>query len=186
MSGLYLLVLVAVWVGLSTLLWSAWRRWRISQKGSRRMRDALALVIALLWCGASFWYAGGQKIYYDMEVSRLCAKDGGVKVYETVKLPAEKFDRWGMVNFFRRMQKENALGPEYFYKFETTYYQRGNPDLFRMHTRVVRRSDGKLLGESVFYKRGGGDLPGPWHGSSFMCPELSVANDVLRQVFIKE
>lgn len=130
--------------------------------------------------------AGCEKARLDQQVRELCAKDGGVKVYETVKVPAEKIDKWGMVAFYKPTQGENALGPEYIYKEETTYYRRGNPDLFRMHTQVLRRADGKILGESVFYKRGGGDLPGPWEGSSFMCPELSVANDVLRQVFIKE
>lgn len=130
--------------------------------------------------------AGCEQGRLDKQVRELCAKDGGIKVYETVKLPAEKFDKWGMVNFYKPTQGENALGPEYIYKEETTYYKRGNPDLFRMHTKVLRRADGEILGESVFYKRGGGDLPGPWEGSSFMCPELSVANDVLRQVFVRE
>lgn len=130
--------------------------------------------------------AGCEKHRLDQQVKELCAKDGGIKVYETVKLPADRFDQWGMVKPYDPTQKENALGPEYLFNREITYYRQGNPDMFRMHTQVVRRSDGKLLGESVFYKRGGGDLPGPWHGSSFMCPELSIANDVLRQVFIKE
>jgi hypothetical protein len=130
--------------------------------------------------------AGCEKARLDAQVRELCAKDGGVKVYETVKLPAEKFDKWGMVTFYEPAKGENALGPEYVFKRETIYYKSGNPDLFRMHTQVIRRSDSKVLGESVFYKRGGGDLPGPWQGSSFMCPELSVANDVLRQVFVRE
>ena len=60
------------------------------------------------------------------------------------------------------------------------YYE----DFFRLYTQVFRRSDGKLLGESVLYKRGGGDLPGPWHGTSFICPELGVKTDVLRQIFV--
>jgi len=185
MSGLYLLVVVGIWAGLTSLFIKGWRRWR-AQSGERRRVDALCLVIALLWLGASFWYGGGRKIYYDTLVNRMCREDGGVKVYETVKLPANRFEKGGMVNFYRPTQNENALGPEYEFKYEITYYRQGNPDMFRMHTQIIRRADGKLLGESVFYKRGGGDLPGPWHGSSYMCPELSVANDVLRQVFIRE
>ncbi|MDP2810698.1 MAG: hypothetical protein Q8O34_11170 [Rhodocyclaceae bacterium] len=139
-----------------------------------------SILLGLLWLGA------GRTMYYDAKVRELCAKDGGVRVYETVKLPAERFEKGGMVNFWQPTDGENALGPEYVFKREMTYYRRGNPELFRMHTQVLRRSDGKLLGESAFYTRGGGDMPGPWHGSSFMCPELSVANDVLRQVFTKE
>jgi hypothetical protein len=40
----------------------------------------------------------------------MCAKDGGIRVYEMVKLPPEKFNEWGQVNFYRPTQKEQALG----------------------------------------------------------------------------
>ncbi|MBP9101513.1 MAG: hypothetical protein KBF68_09110 [Nitrosomonas sp.] len=37
-----------------------------------------------------------EKARLDREVKRLCAIDGGIKVYETVKLPAERFGKdWG-------------------------------------------------------------------------------------------
>ncbi len=38
--------------------------------------------------------AGPSKGQLDDEVRRLCAIDGGIKVYETVQLPAEKFVRY--------------------------------------------------------------------------------------------
>lgn len=158
--------------------------WRRAQ--TPRLKWAVAAASAAGFAGLFWVLAGGEKWLADRQVRELCAKDGGVKVYETVKLPAERFEKSGFINFYKPTQGENALGPEYVFKDETIYYRRGNPELFRMHIQVVRRSDGKLLGESAFYKRGGGDMPGPWHGSSFMCPELSVANDVVRQVFIKE
>jgi len=202
MSGLYLLGVIALWLWLTRLMWKAWRRGRQAVNADRRrLWNALAIVAGLLWFGASFWYGGGRKYYYDWQVEKLCAKDGGVKVYETVRLPAERFDKFGMVKLYSEQRVENksayrhndkqtvleeVLGQEYIYRWITTYYRKGSPDIFRMHFQVIRLSDGKLLGESFFYKRGGGDLPGPWHGSSYMCPELSVANDVLRQVFVKE
>lgn len=179
-------ILFALWLALTWLMFRLGKRLLVCQTKGRAPRTVLVGLIATMWFGASFWYGGGRKVYYDAQVKKLCAKDGGVKVYETVKLPGEGFDMYGMVNFWRPDQGESTLGPNYVFKRETTYYRRGNPDLFRMQTQIIRRSDGKLLGESVFYKRGGGDMPGPWHGSSFMCPELSIANDVLRQVFIKE
>ncbi|PIV76080.1 MAG: hypothetical protein COW56_02130 [Rhodocyclales bacterium CG17_big_fil_post_rev_8_21_14_2_50_68_7] len=167
----------------------------------RKARWIVGTAVGLVWFGLLFWYGGGRKYYYDWQVEKLCAKDGGVKVYETVRLPAERFDKFGMVKLYSEQRVENksayrhndkqtvleeVLGQEYIYRWITTYYRKGSPDMFRMHFQVIRLSDGKLLGESFFYKRGGGDLPGPWHGSSYMCPELSVANDVLRQVFVKE
>lgn len=148
------------------------------------MKTLISLLLLLLLPLATACASGPSKAELDAEVKRLCAIDGGVKVYETVKLPVDKFNQWGQINFYRPDQGENALGAEYVFKRETLYYKHGNPDLFRLYTQVFRHSDGKLLGESVFYKRGGGDIPGPWHGTSFMCPELSVKTDVLRQIFV--
>jgi hypothetical protein len=122
--------------------------------------------------------AGCEKARLDAQVRELCAKDGGIKVYETVKLPAEKFNRWGQPNFYDPTGGENALGPEYIYKSEDHYYPTGNPAMIRHHHQVMRRSDGKSLGEAISYGRGGGDLPGPWHGSSFRCPPTSESSEI--------
>ncbi len=145
------------------------------------MKKIVLLLIASAIIYASFFT---EKDRLDREVKRLCAIDGGIKVYETVPLPPDKFNKYGQINFYRPTQGENTLGKDYLFKRETYYYKQGNPDLFRLHTQIFRRSDGKLLGESVFYKRGGGDIPGPWHGTSYMCPELSVKTDILRQIFV--
>lgn len=129
--------------------------------------------------------AGGpSKSDLDDEVRRLCAIDGGVKVYETVKLPAEKFDRWGNV---RIPSKETATpSDEYIYESETAILQPGNPQMIRTSYRIIRRSDGKVMGTSIRYGRGGGDIPGPWHPSSFLCPEISRnIPSIESSVFIK-
>jgi hypothetical protein len=186
MSAIYLLVVFALWVGLTWALWKLWRRWRTAENSNRRARDTLALVAGILWIGASFWYAGGKKFYYDMQVRELCAKDGGVKVYETVRLPGDKFDKWGMVNFYRPTQGEDALGPQYLLKTDARYLRQGDRSLRRYHLQVIRRLDGKVLGESTTYDLAGGDFPGPWQPSGFTCPEPSINSDVLRHVFIKE
>jgi hypothetical protein len=131
--------------------------------------------------------AGGpSKSDLDDEVRRLCAIDGGVKVYETVKLPAERFNQWGQVNFYKPTQGENALGPEYIFRSVTKYYKQGNPEMSRSHYLIYRHSDEKLLGEAISYGRGGGDLPGPWHGSSYSCPDIIKAgpNALLQAVFV--
>ena len=177
-----LLLFLFYWVAIPSFVIAAaaWL-WRRTHQRAARVLIGLACVATL---SGLLWLAVGDKWLADRQVRELCAKDGGVRVYETVRLPAEKFNQWGQVNFYRPDQGENALGPEYVFKRETVYLKQGNPEISRMHDQVIRRSDGKLLGESVFYRRGGGDLPGPWHGSSFMCPVLSVKTDVLRQIFV--
>jgi len=134
---------------------------------------------------AALLLSGCEKARLDQQVKELCAKDGGIKVYETVKLPADRFDQWGMVKPYDPTQGENALGPEYALKTSVDYIRQGNPSLRRYHVQVIRKRDGKLLGESIGYDRGGGDLPGPWQPSSFSCP-TQHGEIVLSRIFILE
>lgn len=130
--------------------------------------------------------SGPSKSELDAEVKRLCAIDGGIKVYETVTLPAEKFNKYGQINFYKPTQGENALGVEYLYKRETTNSLHGNAEIRRDHIKIIRRSDGKLLGEFIHYVRAGGDMPGPWHDSTYHCPDLTNSPNFESAIFIKE
>ncbi len=193
MSGLYLLLLLAIWLGLGYGGYRLWRRHEPQWKDKKQLYIAIGATAAAVWVLWPFWEVAGKKMYYDAEVNRLCAKDGGVKVYETVKLPVEKFDKYDQINFYRPTQKENALGPDYRYIYKREYLRgttTGYPVpekliVVRTDIRIHRQSDGKLLGETVFYERGGGDLPGPWPPSSFLCPTPSKDNDLIHQVFEK-
>ena len=142
---------------------------------------AFALALATLLPGCAKWQL-------DAQVRELCAKDGGMKIYETVALPADQFDQWGMVKFYRPTGGEDALGPEYLFQHERRYLQRGNPQLTRDHYGITRRTDGMLLGDSVSYTRSGGDMPGPWHESVFSCPESKEGepNFLIKGVFVRK
>ncbi|MGV8894807.1 MAG: hypothetical protein ACOH2K_18130, partial [Burkholderiaceae bacterium] len=127
--------------------------------------------------------AAGEKWWLDYQVRELCAKDGGVRVYETVKLPAERFDKWG--NFKVPTKQYAKPEDEYYLEWKITYLKERSPNLWQSYHRLIRRSDQKLLGESVMYARSGGDLPGPWHGSSFKCPEPSQHPSLESSIFVK-
>lgn len=142
---------------------------------------ALAMGIAILLVPALI--ANGVKAHYDRQVREMCAKDGGVRVYETVRLPAEKFDQLGQI---RIPSKQDAKpGDEYYDDWHVQHYKEGNPSIRRDHFLVYRRSDVKLLGEAISYARLGGDLPGPWHGSSFRCPKQSGDSILYQRIFIQ-
>lgn len=150
----------------------------------------ILLVLPLITACAS----GPSKWELDREVKRLCAIDGGIKVYETVTLPADKFNKWGEINFYRPTQGENALGTEYIYKWDIYYYKKGDPSrhgaqdisMKKDHIKIIRKSDMKLLGEFILYRRAGGDVPGPWVPSSYRCPSSEVHEVVLmNKIFVK-
>ncbi len=110
------------------------------------------------------------KAVADAEVDRLCAKDGGIKVYERVTLPAARFDQWGNIGV--RVKENASPTDEYYDDGGTQFLQEGGVTIVRFTARIVRRRDAKVLGEAVQYARGGGDLPGPWHPSTYECPPL--------------
>ncbi|WP_418647603.1 hypothetical protein ACNQFN_22325 [Thauera butanivorans] len=155
---------------------------RAAQSGAIKPWMLVVLLLALAPLLTLGFYEG-RKAYWDAKVREMCAKDGGIKVYETVRLPPEKFNEWGQPNFFRPDQGEDALGVDYVFKKQAAYYRRGNPEMWRAHIQVIRRIDEKTLGESTSYSRRGGDLPGPVHDSSFGCPEERGDIPLLMRIF---
>lgn len=186
MSGFYLLALIAIWLLLGWGIYRIWRRWRPPDLGRKILHIATGVLLFSLWFGGAFWEVAGKKMYWDAKVRELCAKDGGIRVYETVELPADHFNHWGQINFYRPIDGENALGSEYLVKDETLFLrpETQQPTIVRHHFQVFRRSDGELLGEAIRYGRGGGDLLGFWHPSSFSCPD-NREGGLLEKLFIK-
>ncbi len=158
---------------------------------ANRMKKIFLLLLVLPFVTACA--SGPSKAQLNAEVNRLCAIDGGVKIYETVTLPADKFDKWGQINFYRPTQGEDTLGAEYIYQGDIHYYKKGAPvgqvtqktAMKRNHIKVIRKSDMKLLGEVVMYHREASDLPEPLHHSSYQCPDRSIATEgiLLNAVF---
>ena len=108
----------------------------------------------------------------DKEVDRLCAVDGGIKVYDKIPLPLERFNQWGDPLIPIAGIPGSAKEP-YLLEIQSRVLVKGDPygigmpTLSRFHARVIRQSDGKSLGEVTSYLRTGGDPGGPWNPSSY-------------------
>lgn len=173
--GLLVWVVVPLLSVLATVL--LWRR------SISALNKVLALALGVAILAAPALISNGVKAYYDRQVREMCARDGGVRVYETVKLPRERFDQLGQI---RIPSKQDAKpGDEYYDEWRVQHYKEGNPSIRRDHFLVYQRSDVKLLGEAISYARLGGDLPGPWHGSSFRCPKQSGDSILYQRIFIQ-
>jgi len=169
MSGFYLLALIAIWLFAGWIIYRIWRRWKPTEQTRKILHITIGVVLFLLWFGGAFWEVAGKKMYWDAKVRELCAKDGGVKVYETVELAPELLDKVGRI--WIPYKSEAKPSDPYYYDVEKRYYHEDDPQVTRRQTRIIRRSDGKVLGEYISYSRSGGDLPGPWFGSSYSCPD---------------
>lgn len=148
------------------------------------MKTFLSLLLAIIVLPLITACVTPQKIFADAKVRELCEKDGGIKVYEMVKLPTERFNEYGQI---RIPHKETAKPEdEYYYDSSRISIRKGNPEIWQSHYKVYRRLGHKLLGEVIRYSRSGGDIPGPWHPSSFGCPEDADFVNLKKQIFIKK
>jgi hypothetical protein len=155
-----------------------------------RMRTAIAMPLVAL---AVLPLAGCERWALDRQMEELCERDGGVKVYETVTLPAGDFDRFG-TPLGRYLKPDTApderLGPDYRYVQKAEILvdknasgERGKGRLDRWYFAIYRRADDKLLGEKILYQRGGGDLfTLGFEPSRKACP--SPSPDLAQSVFM--
>lgn len=185
MSGFYLLALIAIWLFVGRGIYRFWKKWQPSVFSRKTLRIGIGILLFSIWFGGGFWQTAGKKMYWDSKVREMCAKDGGIKVYETVELPTDQFDKWGMVLFYHPIMNEQALGPKYKLKEKTIYLREKKPAVIRCHYSIFRQADGKILGETVRYSRRGGDLPGFGHGSSFACPDHAGINKLIKAVLVE-
>lgn len=159
---------------------------RVSDGHKRAAGAALIALLALASGGCERWRL-------DQQMELLCMKDGGIKVYETVTLPASEFGPGGEPLFRHRvpgMAREDILGPEYRYGSSREILvggaqpEQASGQLVRLHWTIHRRSDNKLLGEQTEYRRSGGDLlTFGFQPGNASCPR--VERDVEQLVFIK-
>ena len=147
-------------------------RTRLISNVRRHMENPTALwrvcvaLLPLAACSASLEERSG------VEALRLCAQDGGVRVYEKATWPADKP--------FRIPTKEQLTAQDaYFIERKESMLQgmaHSPPgiheySLKRTHVTLIRVADGKLLGENVSYYWTASDTTGPWSASAFSCPK---------------
>lgn len=135
----------------------------------------LLIVAAVAWYG----YCEARKAYWDHRVKEMCAKDGGVKVYERVPLPQKYVDKDGLIRIpFEAHAKPND---EYFIRIIRTPLVEGYLSVSKHQTQLVRAKDRKLLAEVVSYGRGGGDFPTFAHPSYVSCQTNVNSIDSMNQ-----
>lgn len=152
----------------------------LMQKTDRPTLKATVLVIGAGLGLGLFWLAFGRVWWVDYQVRKMCARDGGIKIYKTVKLPANQFNPAGQPVIF---SKEHTKPSDKYYSYSTKKYLNLNqPKIRQIDFKVFRREDEKLLGEVSIFQRGGGGLPGPWAESSYTCPKKAEA-ELLSKIF---
>jgi hypothetical protein len=105
----------------------------LDERGAARMRTpsmvASAGVALTLFAFGLSACGSVQKAELDREVDRLCAIDGGVHIYEVVRLPPEDFGLDGTVfpQYRGRLLSEGRFGPSFTVRFADKVLVAGNP-----------------------------------------------------------
>ena len=191
-----LILFLFYWIGIPVAIFMA-GKWILRKKEASPVAKGFGILACVAVLAGFLWLAVGETWLADQKVKELCAKDGGVKVYETVKLPAERFDEFNQFRVSNKLYMKPS--DEYFWEDDSQFYEKNkNPEwvenhrdqsmeIIRSHYKFYRNLDNKLLGEDVSYIRRGGGLPGPWHGSSFMCPDpIKQPSNIEKLIFLKE
>ncbi|MHB1054139.1 MAG: hypothetical protein ACYCZT_13900 [Thiobacillus sp.] len=177
-----LLLVLFYFIGIPALVIAAavWL-WR---KSESPLAKGLVMVGAMATLAGLLWLAQGEKWLADRQVRELCMKDGGVTVFESVVLPVSEYERYMNRNWILPAKEKATSEDNYYYEVDYHYYRKGNPQVARRLARVIRLSDGKTLGQSITYSRGGGGLPGPWHEPAYICPPISEGRpDLVISIF---
>ena len=184
MSGLYLLVLIAIWLFIGWVAYRIWKRWNPADLTRKVVHIIIGVLIFSIWFGGAFWEVAGKKMYWDAKVRELCAIDGGVKVYETVALTPDLIDKFGRIRI--PSESKARVSDLYIRRMKTEQLRDKNPSLTRTEFKIIRCSDGKVLGKSVGYGRSGGGISGPWESSYFLCPDPTSSFGLSTSIFVKE
>lgn len=155
-------------------------------KALRNSVIAIGAIAGALWLLK--YYSETEMRRLDKEVDRLCAIDGGMRIFETVALPATKFSKYGRP-LVPSGQDDTGFG--YFVQGEAKTLsgpgQAPGARLIRDLTQVVRSKDDRVIAQRVIYMRSGGywleGVPGIGHGKT--CPDPE-SMDIRANVFIRE
>jgi hypothetical protein len=118
---------------------------------------------------------------WDAKVKDLCQKDGGVTVYERVRLSKDEARHvTGPAGGFVVPQKDaDDAGRPYVSESKRVVLNDGNPKVFRTETVIVRTSDRKVLSRVVYYAR----VARIGFDSGYTCRNAGIALDLERQTF---
>ena len=148
---------------------------------SQRPSIAFLVAVAVAVAGCT-----SEKDRLDAEAKRLCAIDGGIKVFETVTLPPEAFYENGLPKLVNNKEAELRWGYQKIFVQVNLTSTNDEPKLTRDEYKFIRTSDRKIIATSVIYRRLGGSWWGGLiHGDAYSCPSDDVNIDFDRKTFIQ-
>lgn len=165
------LVFVALW--LPICLWIARKVAKRFTGGGARWASGVAAFLVVFLLPFADSIAG--RIYFN----HLCSTEAGVKVYQTVELPAEYWDEQGKAKFY--VGWDSHLGKKYPLLYEQGTYSSGFY-IDNAGYKFVDKQSGQVLGEIVDFRYWGGWIARNFspHNSATTC---EFSDNLINKIF---
>lgn len=174
----YLLILA--W--LPVAIWIAWRLTKRYTQKSAKLAVGFGVFLLL------FFLPFADELMGRVYLNHLCATKAGVKVYQTVELPAEYWDQHGNPKFYD-VNNGNFNLPQIGTDFKTESYCSIFP-IERFQFWYFEKRSEKILGEIVNFQFAGGWMsrnfnPAPGAGESCRRPILESSREIVAAIFVR-
>ena len=156
------------------------KRDRILHRGRSLLSVVVAIPAAMLIAGVGwFTYTEYRRNHWDDKVRELCAKDGGIVVYQQIPLPVGE-----PIPSIRdeRFADRDAL---YVSRWKEEILHERAPEVVRREAAILKRPENIILGRQIFYRRIGGDFGFSDNPSSFGCQNIK-AESVERNILVSQ
>jgi len=166
-----ILLLVAIWIAMKA--------------GKRFNRRSAKIAVGLLVFLMIFFVPFGDEIAGRIYLNYLCATKAGVKVYQTVELPAEYWDERESAKFINEKAGGFLLGKKYPPEYESGAYS----TFFHIDNAGYKRVDGlsgQVLGEVTDFRYRGGWIRRNFspHNTAIRCDGgIGRSNSLIKQIF---
>ncbi|MBE7418529.1 MAG: hypothetical protein HS128_12430 [Ideonella sp.] len=154
----------------------------------------LVPVVLTVLVAGWFFYVEHRRQYWDDKAKALCAKEGGVQVFERVLLQDRRYvDKDGNIRIPVQLGAAPGgsllpfaakVGDLFVVRDTLTVIRAEDPRVVRTDVSLVRTADDKVLGTLTSFLRVGGDFVVIDAESRFRCPADLDVNELSRQVFL--
>lgn len=147
-------------------------------------------VLALIAASACVSSPRGATSYWDEKVKDMCAKDGGVQIFERVRISRADVGLLGKTDGNISIPIRSLAHPDaplYAVQKRMLLGGDGNVRIGRIESSITRKQDGAVVARWIAYSRSGGEVPiGLSDGSTYFCPDLKKIASDLQGLFIVE
>jgi hypothetical protein len=158
------LFLIVLWVPVCLFLAFLVGKKFIKKSLTLKITGGLAVFLIALFLPVSDEIAG--RIYFN----HLCKTEGGVKVYQTIELPAKYWDEDGKPRFYNENNGNFTLPAEKFYKVDSKKVIR-RFGVQERRTFILNINTNEIIGEKLLFRYWGGYILKNFtpHNSAIRC-----------------